>query len=182
MKRADSERTSLGLSLAKSLYFSVPHLQKDYYKRDDWHTESRPNTHHPLLLSFIRQALTSHPLRGFCEPGLLGHILLFFHPSPCSHSLSQAPFLPSRPFMNNVGPARQRPSGSGDHICSTATLAPDFWSSQIDISNPELSLPILDWISSCLWADSHGFLFGFGNQSQAGSGHQHWEPEHLFVA
>ena len=124
MKSTDSERTSLGLTLAKSLYFSVPHLQKDYYKRDDWHTESRPNTHHPLLLSFIRQALTSHPLSGFCDPGLLGHILLFFHPSPCSHSLSQAPFLPSRPFMNNVGPARQRPSGSGDHICSHGQACP----------------------------------------------------------
>ena len=70
----------------------------------------------------------------------------------------------------------------GTTLAPTAMLTPDFLSSQTEISIPEFSLSLLDWISSCLWPDSHGFPFGFGSKSRAGSSHQHREPEYLILA
>ena len=98
-------------------------------------------------------------------------------PLPAHILFLKLPSFPPGPSWIMLAPQGKGHQAVGTTSAPMAKLARDFWSSQI-----ELSLPILDWISSCLWADSHGFPFGFGNQSQAGSSHQHWEPEHLFLA
>ena len=152
-----------GLTLAKSLYFSVPLLQKDYYKEDDWHWVI---TAGPML---ITHSSNKHWYRihwvGIVTLGFWGMSSCSSIPLPAHMFFPKCLSFCLGPSWIMLALQDQGHHAVGTTLAPTAKLIPDFLSSQIEISIPEFSLSLLDWISRCLWPDSHGFPFGFGSKS-----------------